>query len=209
MSTPTAVWLDCDPGHDDAFAILLAGHHKSLNLIGISTGGGNHTLESTTKNAFNILNISGLAHIPVVAGLDHPLFGSVQVCEEIHGSSGMDTKADFAWPEHELRVASDQGIHYMANAISSHPTPVTIVATGRMTNVALLLRMYPETSLNIDQISIMGGCLGIGNIGPVAEFNILGDPEAVINYHYYLFTLNAFCNVEDVIYTHHRHYSLI
>lgn len=172
----TLVWLDCDPGHDDALAIILAGHNPKLQLIGISTVCGNQTVEKTTINALRMLSISGLEHIDVVKGASQPLCRkSRSSCEEIHGESGLEG-ADFP-PLKKDSVKKNCTIH-IYESIISQPNRVTIIATGQLTNIALLLKVFPEVKESINQIVLMGGSIGLGNMSSAAEWNIMCDPEA-------------------------------
>ncbi|GLI71031.1 hypothetical protein VaNZ11_016148 [Volvox africanus] len=268
MEHPIPVWLDCDPGHDDATAILLAGHTPGLHLLGISTIGGNQTLAKVTQNALDVLDALGLSHIGVVAGQPRPLMRSPLLCPEIHGETGLDGPgggrllprsarkplpgkavnvmfAAIAAAYEELQlyenhsggdgdgdggdggvgsggdggvaaggsrdscrsgddgrpkvpVAKQQG---PADAVytAEEPAPqgaagairktavgevraigarrVRLVCTGALTNAALLFTVYPEV-VDWLEVAIMGGCMGVGNTGPVMEFNIQTDPEA-------------------------------
>ncbi|KAK4525489.1 hypothetical protein GAYE_SCF13G3397 [Galdieria yellowstonensis] len=191
---PAPVILDCDPGHDDAFAIVLAAFNPELlSLLAITTVSGNQSLEKTTLNALRILHACGFREniIPVAKGASAPLMlpeladsrsdssqhdvGIYPV--EVHGETGMDG-ADFplvAIPKVDERKAW----HLMADIVSlySAECPVTIVATGPLTNVALFVTLYPELRSRI-RIVLMGGTFERGNIHPTAEFNILHDPEA-------------------------------
>ena len=105
MTKPTNVWLDCDPGHDDAFAIILAGHSKAINLLGISTVAGNQTVERTTTNALRVTAISGMEDVPVAKGAARPLMRPSRICPEIHGTSGLDGTN---FPELTKKIVSDK-----------------------------------------------------------------------------------------------------
>lgn len=181
---PTRIWLDCDPGHDDVIAILLASYDENIELIGVSTVGGNQTLELTTKNASRFLHFIGRDDIIVYPGAAKPLVRPELICAEIHGESGLDG-FDFE-DANNLICSTKPAINAIADAALSSDEPITIVATGSLTNIALLLSVYPQL-LNpknssekpkIDKIIIMGGAIGIGNTHPAAEFNIQVDPEA-------------------------------
>jgi inosine-uridine nucleoside N-ribohydrolase len=176
MADREQVWLDCDPGHDDAFAIILAGHSAKLNLVALSTSAGNQTLSKTTKNALDVLHASGLGHVPVYRGQDKPLMRDVQVCPEIHGESGLGGPTFAA---HHLRAIDDQPA-FMAihQHIQANPGQLTIVCTGPLTNIGLLLMAFPHDVPLIRRIVIMGGAIGMGNTRPASEFNIECDPEA-------------------------------
>lgn len=176
------IWLDCDPGHDDAMAIVLALFHPDLELIGISTVAGNQAIEKVTNNVASILFALKKNEIPLIQGMGKPLLGQFPYCEEIHGSSGLDNldgKPVFqpvVWKQtHSLWLTAIYEMiksHWEANGQKIH-----WVSTGSLTNLALLLTLFPELASWID-ITFMGGALGIGNTHPVAEFNIENDPEA-------------------------------
>jgi purine nucleosidase len=144
------VWLDCDPGHDDALAIILATYHPSLELIGISTVVGNQTLDRTTQNAFKVAHIAGLPpSIPIIRGCGESLCRHVSTCPEIHGQTGLDG-ADI--PEHPNYKSSLQhnDENYLWNIyrrIAEAGRPVTLIATGQLTNVALLLKVFPQVNI--------------------------------------------------------------
>eukprot|EP01104_Vermistella_antarctica_P013966 TRINITY_DN431_c0_g1_i3.p1 TRINITY_DN431_c0_g1~~TRINITY_DN431_c0_g1_i3.p1 ORF type:complete len:247 (+),score=24.58 TRINITY_DN431_c0_g1_i3:125-865(+) len=170
-SVERLVWLDCDPGHDDAFAIILAGYSDSLCLLGISTVGGNQTVEKTTKNCLKVLAVSGLTDVDVVPGLANPLARPNLLCPEIHGETGLDGPS---FP-HDLHSAiKDKAVLHMAKVIALQDKPVTVVATGRLSNIALLITLFPELKDQVDEIVFMGGAIGHGNTSPCAEFNIEG-----------------------------------
>ncbi|GAQ84607.1 inosine-uridine preferring nucleoside hydrolase family protein [Klebsormidium nitens] len=175
-----AVWLDCDPGHDDAMAIILAAFTHSLDLLGISTVASNQSLEKVTENAQRILALIHREDIGVVPGATKPLLRPVRTCPEIHGESGLDGAR---LPQPTVRPLLGKSVNVMFDAISKRfkndgsSQKVSLVATGALTNIALLLSVYPEIKEMIE-ITMMGGCLGIGNTGPVVEFNIQCDPEA-------------------------------
>ncbi|GLW33733.1 nucleoside hydrolase [Actinoplanes regularis] len=177
MREPTArpVIVDCDPGHDDALALLLAAGDPRLRLLGVTTVAGNQTLEKTTRNALRILALAGITGVPVAAGCDRPLLGDLTVAEDIHGLSGLDG------PDLDVPVPEVSGVHaveLMRRLITSSAEPVTLIATGPLTNVALLLRGHPEVTSRVRRIVFMGGSTERGNTTPYGEFNIVTDPEA-------------------------------
>lgn len=177
----TKIWLDCDPGHDDAMAIMLAGHSPSVELLGLSTVAGNQTVEKTTVNALRVLSLADIRGVDVVMGQGAPLMRESKVCPEIHGSSGLGTRSGQEVPDLPPvgRLIPKKAIVHMYDVISQHGDgEVVLVATGSLTNVALLLMVFPEVKAKLAQIVLMGGAMGIGNTGPVAEFNIQCDPEA-------------------------------
>ncbi|MCJ1465418.1 Uridine nucleosidase 1 [Pseudocyphellaria aurata] len=186
------LWLDCDPGHDDAFAILLAAHHESLHLLGISTVHGNASLEKTTANAGSVVTAIGKPELPVFPGAKKPFCRNAVHAPEIHGATGLDgTELPKATCP---PIRGQNAVVAMRVALMTQPkgTP-WLVATGALTNVALLFATYPEVATHIKGLSIMGGAVGagfakrgtgeaegdrIGNETHWAEFNIYCDPEA-------------------------------
>ncbi|EGC32708.1 hypothetical protein DICPUDRAFT_56928 [Dictyostelium purpureum] len=181
-----AVFLDCDPGHDDAFAILLACYTEMFTVLGISTIGGNQTVEKTTNNALRILELIGKSNstISVVKGVLQPLARPPMVCPEIHGDTGLDLRpgCTLKVPDATQQPITDKpAIQFMWESISKYYNEnngekVTIVATGPLTNVALLFLVYPQVKPMVD-VSILGGSINFGNISPASEYNILVDPE--------------------------------
>jgi purine nucleosidase/pyrimidine-specific ribonucleoside hydrolase len=167
MSTP--ILLDCDPGHDDAIALLLALGSDELELRGVTTVAGNQTLEKTTANAIRVLELAGRAEIPVAAGAGRPLVREPRVAAEVHGETGLDGP-DLPPPQAE--PSPEHAVDFLAERIAG----ATLVATGPLTNVALLLARYPEAKP--ERIVLMGGAIAEGNVTPAAEFNIWADPEA-------------------------------
>ena len=171
----TSIILDCDPGHDDAVALLIALASEEVQLLGVTTVAGNQTLEKTTTNALSVLELAGRSDIPVAAGAAGPLIRELQVAADIHGESGL-AGADLPAPSRGPEPA--HAIDWIAATLSFSPAPVTLVATGPLTNVALLLARYPELTVQIERIVFMGGAIGEGNTTPAAEFNVWVDPEA-------------------------------
>ncbi|KAL4927952.1 uridine-cytidine N-ribohydrolase [Aspergillus undulatus] len=193
--SPIPLWLDCDPGHDDAFAILLAAHHPSLNLLGITTIHGNASLENTTINATRVLEAIGKPNIPVYPGAKKPFCRPAVHAPNIHGDSGIDGTE--LLPKASRSPITDKNpILAMRDALMAQPPDTAwVIATGTLTNVALLFATFPEVAVHIKGLSIMGGGVGdgfadapishvaghenrIGNVTPLAEFNIYCDPEA-------------------------------
>ena len=173
MSSATPIILDCDPGHDDAIALLLALASPEIELLAVTTVHGNQTLEKTTANALRVLDLVGRDDIPVAAGASRPLTREPKVADHVHGESGLD--GPFLPPPQRAPVAQ-HAVDLMLETITASPTPVTLVPTGPLTNVALLLDRYDGR--NIERIVLMGGAIAEGNITPAAEFNIWADPEA-------------------------------
>jgi inosine-uridine nucleoside N-ribohydrolase len=173
VSTP--ILLDCDPGHDDAIALLLALASPELDLLGVTTVAGNQTLEKTTANALRVLELVGRGDVPVAAGADRPLARELFIAAYVHGESGMDGPA---LPDPQGAPVQDHAVDFLAGRILGSARPVTLVPVGPLTNVALLLARYPEAAGNVERIVLMGGAVAEGNVTPAAEFNIYVDPEA-------------------------------
>jgi inosine-uridine nucleoside N-ribohydrolase len=165
-----AILLDCDPGHDDAIALLLALGSPELEVRGVTTVAGNQTLEKTTANAIRVLEHVGRDDIPVAAGADRPLVREQYVAAYVHGETGLDGP-DLA-PARGKPV-DQHAVDFLADRIEPG---VVLVPTGPLTNIALLLARYPEK--RPDRIVLMGGAIAEGNVTPAAEFNIWADPEA-------------------------------
>jgi purine nucleosidase/pyrimidine-specific ribonucleoside hydrolase len=163
------VLLDCDPGHDDAIALLLAIGSDELDLRGVTTVAGNQTLEKTTANAIRVLELAGRAEIPVAAGAGRPLVRDPRVAADVHGETGLGGP-DLPPPHAE--PSPEHAVDFLAERVAG----ATLIATGPLTNVALLLARYPEA--NPERIVLMGGAIAEGNVTPAAEFNIWADPEA-------------------------------
>lgn len=166
--------MDCDPGVDDALALMMAVAAPEIKLLGVTTVAGNQTADKVLLNARQLLTLLH-CQVPVAGGNQAPLLEPMHIAAEVHGDSGLgDVKLPApAWPVSKLSATA-----LMAQLITQSTTPVTIVATGPQTNVALFLQLYPQLKPKIRQIVFMGGGRGIGNRTPVAEFNIAVDPEA-------------------------------
>lgn len=173
--SPVPVVLDCDPGHDDMFAILLAAAHPGIDLLAVTTVAGNGPLDKVTQNALRICTAAGLHGIPVAAGADRALAGGQDTAPRIHGDSALDGTE---LPEPAIPLADDDAVTVTARLLETASRPVTIAATGPLTNVASLLRDRPDLTEKIERIVFMGGSTGRGNRTPLAEFNIWADPEA-------------------------------
>lgn len=167
--------LDCDPGHDDAIALLLALASPELQLLGVTTVSGNQTVDKTTANAIRVLDHVGRSEIPVAAGADRPLVRQRHVAANVHGDTGLDGPV---LPPPSRPAEPEHAIDWIANTLAADGEQVTVVATGPLTNVSLFLARYPELSSRLNRIVLMGGAIGEGNVTPAAEFNIWVDPEA-------------------------------
>ena len=169
----TRILLDCDPGHDDAIALLLALASPELELLGVTTVAGNQTLEKTTANAIRVLEFVGREHVPVAAGADRPLVREQVVAASVHGETGLDGPE---LPPPQASPVAQHAVDFLADKIREHDGGVTLVPTGPLTNVALLLALHPDA--RPERIVLMGGAIAEGNVTPAAEFNIWCDPEA-------------------------------
>jgi inosine-uridine nucleoside N-ribohydrolase len=171
----TAVILDCDPGHDDAIALLLALGSPEVKLLGVTTVAGNQTLANTTANAIRVLDHVGREDIPVAAGADGPLVREPRVAEAVHGKTGLDGPE---LPPPAREPVPEHAVDWIAATLTAATDPVTLVPTGPLTNVALLLARFPDVVSRVERVVLMGGAIGLGNATPAAEFNIWADPEA-------------------------------
>ena len=168
--------LDCDPGHDDAVAILLALGNPEIEIVGITTVGGNQSLEKVTYNARAMLEAAHAHDIPVYAGSDRPLVREQEVAESIHGETGLDG-VELPVPTRPLEDM--HAVNFIVKTImESEPGTITLVPTGPLTNIALALRMEPRIAERVSEVVLMGGGFHEGNWSAVAEFNIIADPEA-------------------------------
>ncbi|MGG9111958.1 pyrimidine-specific ribonucleoside hydrolase RihA [Raoultella ornithinolytica] len=167
--------LDCDPGHDDAIAMVLALASPELDVKAITASAGNQTPDKTLRNVLRMLTLLGRQDTPVAGGARKPLMRELIIAENVHGESGLDGPA---LPEPDFTPQACTAVELMAKTLRESPQPVTIVATGPQTNVALLLNSHPELHDKIARIVLMGGAMVLGNWQPAAEFNIYVDPEA-------------------------------
>jgi len=165
VSTP--ILLDCDPGHDDAIALLLALASPELELLGVTTVAGNQTVEKTTANAIRVLELVG-SDVPVAAGAGRPLVREPYVAAYVHGETGLDGPD---LPPARREPVDQHAVDFLAERIDG----ATLVATGPLTNVALLLAREEASP---ERVVLMGGAIAEGNVTPAAEFNIWADPEA-------------------------------
>jgi inosine-uridine nucleoside N-ribohydrolase len=167
--------LDCDPGHDDAIALMLALASPEIELLGVTTVHGNQTLAKTTINALKLLEFVGRTEIPVAAGADRPFQREPYVAAYVHGESGMDGPT---LPQPTGSPVDRHAVDFIAETVLASAEPVTLVPTGPLTNIGLLLALHPDAAARVERIVLMGGAIGEGNVTPAAEFNIWCDPEA-------------------------------
>lgn len=167
--------LDCDPGHDDAIALLLAAHHPEIDLLAITTVAGNQSVDKTTTNALKVCSLANIRNVPVARGMERPLLRPAQHDPNIHGESGMDGPNV---PEPDMEPVSQHAVDLLIDMLLHSEGDITLVPTGPLTNIAAAIRSEPAILPKIQAISLMGGAIGLGNRTPEAEFNIWADPEA-------------------------------
>jgi inosine-uridine nucleoside N-ribohydrolase len=172
---PRKIILDCDPGIDDALAIAFAAGHPGLELLGLTTVGGNVDLAKTTANALSVRDFVGCHEVPVVAGSPVPLVRPVLDARHVHGEAGL---GGARLPAARSGARDGHAVDFLIEAIGAAPGEVTLVATGPLTNIALTVRREPRLVSQVRDFVIMGGSAGRGNLTPAAEFNIAADPEA-------------------------------
>jgi pyrimidine-specific ribonucleoside hydrolase len=172
---PIPVILDCDPGHDDALAIMLAVADPAIDLLAVTTVAGNVTLENTTANALRVLDMVGRPDIPVAAGADRPRVRELSTAASMHGDGGLAGPLPVA-PSRP--PSSLTAVELIAQVLTEASEPVTLVVTGPQTNAAAALEALPPLRDRIARIVFMGGAVDLGNWTPAAEFNIWVDPEA-------------------------------
>jgi purine nucleosidase len=172
--SPRKIILDCDPGHDDAIAMMLALASPELEVLGITTVYGNVGLERTTRNALVVREIIG-ANVPIFAGADRPLVRDRISAESVHGVSGLEGPH---LPVPTGSTESQHAVQFIIEQVLNYPNEVTLVPTGTLTNITLAMRLEPRIVPLIREIVLMGGSIDIGNWSPSAEFNILCDPHA-------------------------------
>ncbi|WP_052889706.1 nucleoside hydrolase [Thermogemmatispora carboxidivorans] len=174
MEKKQKIILDCDPGHDDAIALLLAARHPKLELLAITTVAGNQTLEKTTRNALSVCTLAHIRDVPVARGMAQPLAREARHAADIHGESGLDGPA---LPQPEREPVPEHAVDLIIDLVRS-TDEVVLVATGPLTNVASAITREPAILSRLKGLYLMGGAIGLGNVTPAAEFNIYFDPEA-------------------------------
>ncbi len=167
--------IDCDPGHDDAIALLLAFSKPELvDVLAVTIVAGNQTLEKTVLNALKVLSFAG-KECEVAAGYGQPLMRSLEIAPEVHGESGLDGPD---LPSPTFQASKKHGVQMIIDKVRASKEKVTLVPTGPLTNIGAALVGAPDIKDNIERIVLMGGASREGNWTPAAEFNILVDPEA-------------------------------
>jgi len=175
MTMTRPIILDCDPGHDDAIALILALSTDAFTPLAVTTSAGNQTPDKTLNNALRVLTLLNRSDIPVAGGAQKPLARELIIADNVHGETGLDGPE---LPDPSFAPVSMTAIELMALKLRESEVPVTLVPTGPLTNIAILLTSHPELHDKIERIVLMGGAAGIGNWTPAAEFNIYVDPEA-------------------------------
>lgn len=167
--------MDVDTGVDDAIAILLAATSDEIDLRGITTVAGNQTLKKTSRNTLQVLEMAGRTDIPVASGADRPIRRKLRTAGNVHGREGL---GNVTLPAPKTKLYGRDAAALQKKLIEECSEKITIVATGPLTNIAILLRSYPHLKDRIEKIVLMGGGSYNGNTTPMAEFNMLEDPEA-------------------------------
>ncbi len=173
---PTKIILDCDPGHDDAIALLLAHGNPEIDLVAVTTVMGNQTLEKVTRNALSVARVAGITGVPFAAGCARPLVRPIETAPTIHGESGLDGPV---LPEPVLELDDRHAVDLIIDTVmASEPGTITLVPTGALTNIAMAARKEPRIVGRVKEVVLMGGGVATGNWSATAEFNIVIDPEA-------------------------------
>ena len=171
--------LDCDPGHDDAVAIMLAAASDEIEILGITCVAGNATLDNTKLNALKICSLIGRTDIKIYAGSSKPLHHDLVTAAHVHGKSGLDTDGESIVVDSSYKIQEENAVDFIINESHKNDEPIYLCPTGPLTNIALSLQKDPSIKKKIKEIVFMGGAaLCLGNITPSAEFNIYVDPHA-------------------------------
>ncbi|MBS6396859.1 MAG: nucleoside hydrolase [Clostridiales bacterium] len=166
--------LDCDTGHDDAIALMLASKHPDLELLGVTTVSGNAPLEHTLPNTLHVCQLLEL-NVPVYGGMDRPMVRDRFNATNVHGESGLDGPV---FGPLLYKPQKEHAVEYIIRTLMESDGDIVLVPTGPLTNIGMALRLQPKIAEKIRRIVMMGGAYGMGNITPAAEFNIYADPEA-------------------------------
>jgi purine nucleosidase len=172
----TRIILDCDPGHDDAVAILLAHGNPGIELVAVTTVFGNQSIDKVTRNALSIAKIAGITGVTFARGAHRPLVRPLETAASIHGQTGLDGPE---LPEPDIHLDARHAVDLIIDTVmESEPKTITIVPTGALTNLALAVRKEPRIAERVREIVLMGGAYAGGNWSATSEFNIVIDPEA-------------------------------
>ena len=168
--------IDCDPGQDDAIALLMAiASPEEFDLLGVTAVAGNVPLAKTEANARRVRDLAGRPELPVYAGCPQPMVRAPVTAEAVHGPSGIDGAN---LPEPSRPAEETHAVDFLVQTLAEAPNPVTLATLGPLTNVALAIIKNPKILENVAEIVAMGGAIGLGNVTPAAEFNIFADPHA-------------------------------
>lgn len=166
--------LDCDTGHDDAIALMLAAAHDDIDLIGVTVVAGNQTLDKTLPNTLHVCQHLNL-DVPVYGGMSKPMFKEQVVADDVHGKSGLDGPV---FDELTKKAEEKNAVLYLVDTLMASDGDITLVPVGPLTNIAMAMKLEPRIIGKIKEIVLMGGAYYLGNTTPAAEFNIYVDPEA-------------------------------
>ena len=166
--------LDCDPGHDDAVAIMLAAINPKIELLGITVVAGNQKLEKTVNNALKVCNHLNL-DVPVYSGMSRPMIREQLIADDIHGETGLDGPK---FEELKIKAEDKHAVNFIIDTLMNSDEKITLVPTGPLTNIGMAIRFEPRIIEKINRRVLMGGSYQLGNMTPAAEFNILADPDA-------------------------------
>lgn len=172
---PKKILIDCDPGIDDALAIALAHGSPELDVVGLTTVGGNVSVDSTTSNALRLREYYGMGDVPVAKGAGRPLVREPRIAFDVHGVSGL---GDVRLPEPLGQPIRQHAIDFIIDTLAESPGEISLAAVGPLTNIALALHKEPRIAEWAREFVVMGGSYTRGNTTPTAEFNIFADPEA-------------------------------
>lgn len=169
--------LDCDPGHDDAIAMLLAWGNPNIDLVAVTTVAGNQTVDKVTHNALSVARVGNMQGLTIAKGSRRPIIrAETENAPSIHGQSGLDGPL---LPEPIHKLSQKSAVELIIDTImSNEPKTITLVPTGALTNIALAARVEPRIVDRVKEVVLMGGGAHVGNWSAVAEFNIKIDPEA-------------------------------
>ena len=172
---PVQVLMDVDTGVDDAFALLFAARHPAIDLLGVTCVDGNVAVDQVVANTLLVLDAAGAFEVPVARGAERPLLNEPRYAPEYHGQDGL---GDLGLAPSVRTNVDVHAVDFLHRTLSHAPAPVVVIALAPLTNIALLLRMYPRVVEKIERVVLMGGAAGQGNATPTAEFNVWHDPEA-------------------------------
>lgn len=166
--------FDCDTGHDDAIALMIASKHPDIDLLGVTVVAGNQTLDKTLPNTLHVVEHLGL-DIPVYGGMSLPMSRDQVVAGDVHGKSGLDGPV---FEPLTIKAQEKHAVNFIIDTLMNSDGDIYLVPVGPLSNIGMALRLEPRIKDKIKGISLMGGAYGLGNVTPAAEFNIFADPEA-------------------------------